>query len=111
MTVILGLNLAASAVWAIEANKSAPQGGVFNYHFDAEPESLHPIMKNDLYTRYYDRYTEDTLCENDFNTWGFYPRLAEKWEISKDGLQFTFFLRKDAVFHNDVKIYFFCKII
>lgn len=90
----------AATAFAVEANPKAAKGGVFNYHLGAEPESLHPIMKNDLYTRYFNRYVQDTLCENDFNSWGFVPRLAESWEISKDGLQFTFKIRKDAVFHN-----------
>lgn len=99
MSLILGSLLATSAL-AVEANPKAPQGGVFNYNLDAEPESLHPIMKGDLYTRFYNRYVQDSLCENDFNTWAFVPRLAESWEVSKDGLQFTFKLRKDAVFHN-----------
>ena len=100
LTVLIGINLLAGASYAIEANPNAPKGGVMNYHLDAEPESLHPIMKGDLYTRYYNRYVQDLLCENDFNTWGFVPRLAESWEVSKDGLQFTFKIRKDATFHN-----------
>lgn len=28
------------------------------------------------------------------------PALAERWEISKDGLQYTFYLRKNVKFHN-----------
>ena len=28
------------------------------------------------------------------------PALAERWEVSKDGLRYTFFLRKDASFHD-----------
>jgi peptide/nickel transport system substrate-binding protein len=30
----------------------------------------------------------------------FYPGLAERWEISEDGLEYTFFLRQDVKFHN-----------
>jgi len=84
----------------VKPNENAPKGGVFNFNFDAEPESLHPIMSGDLYHRYFAYYVHDTMCENDFNTWELKPRLAEKWEESKDGLTFTFYLRKDAYFHN-----------
>lgn len=100
LSILFGLSLIAGTANATEANANAPKGGVLNYLLSNEPESLHPIMKGDLYTRYYNRYVQDTLCENDFNTWGFVPRLAEKSEISSNGLEFTFHLRKDAVFHN-----------
>lgn len=100
LAILVGLNLMASLATAVEANPTAPKGGVLNYHLNNEPESLHPIMKGDLYTRYFNRYVQDTLCENDFNTWGFVPRLAETWTISPNGLEFTFKIRKDAVFHN-----------
>lgn len=89
-----------SVAQAVTANASAPKGGSFNYNFDAEPESLHPIMGGDVYNQYFNNYVHDSLCANNFNTWAFEPRLAEKWDIGKDGLSFTFFLRKDAVFQN-----------
>lgn len=81
-------------------NVNAPKGGTWNYNFDAEPESLHPIMAGDIYSSRLFRYLHDSLCNNSLETWEFQPRLAEKWEISKDGLTFTFHLRKDAYFHN-----------
>lgn len=98
-TAAVVLNL-ASVAQATTANASAPKGGSFNYNFDAEPESLHPIMGGDVYNQYFNNYVHDSMCANNFNTWAFDPRLAEKWEIGKDGLSFTFFLRKDATFHN-----------
>ena len=30
----------------------------------------------------------------------FYPGLAERWEVSEDGLEYTFYLRQDVTFHN-----------
>ena len=29
-----------------------------------------------------------------------YPGLAESWDVSPDGLEYTFRLRKDVTFHN-----------
>lgn len=87
-----------------EPNRAAPQGGVFNYNMDAEPESLHPLMGGDLYSTYFKEYVFDYLCVNSDQSWELLPRLAERWEISKDGLTFTFFLRKDAFFHNNENV-------
>ena len=98
-TAAVIINL-ASVAQATTANASAPKGGTFNYNFDAEPESLHPIMGGDVYNTYFNNYVHDSMCANNFNTWAFDPRLAEKWDIGKDGLSFTFFLRKDATFSN-----------
>lgn len=102
-TLILSLIVLSSALTtalAAKPNPNAPQGGVMNYNFDAEPENIHPIMAGDTYSSRFFEYTHDSLCANDAETWEFKPRLAEKWDVSKDGLSFTFFLRKDAFFHN-----------
>lgn len=98
-TAAVVINL-ASVAQAVTPNAAAPKGGTFNYNFDAEPESLHPIMGGDVYNTYFNNYVHDSMCSHNFNTWAYEPRLAEKWEIGKDGLSFTFFLRKDATFQN-----------
>lgn len=100
-TVLLSFAISNVAQAAKESvNEKAPQGGILNYNMDAEPESLHPLMGGDLYSTYFKEYVFDYLCINSDITWELTPRLAERWEISKDGLTFTFFLRKDAFFHN-----------
>ncbi|MFN3454125.1 MAG: ABC transporter substrate-binding protein [Pseudobdellovibrio sp.] len=99
-TVLIVSALMATSAYAVQPNKSAPQGGVFNYHFDLEPETLHPIMSGDQYEQYFSNYVHDTLCTKDLNTYQEVPRLAEKWEVSKDGLAYTFHIRKNAFFHN-----------
>ena len=100
LSVLIGMMFVATAAFAVEANPKAPIGGVFNYNFELEPQSIHPIKDNDLYSFYFATWVQDTLCAHNLNTWEFDPRLAESWEVSKDGLQFTFTLRKDAYFHN-----------
>lgn len=90
----------SSSVFAAKANESAPQGGSMNYNLDSEPESLHPIMAGDTYSTYVNSYVHDTLCTTNLETYEYAPALAEKWDISKDGLTFTFKIRKDAFFHN-----------
>lgn len=99
LVTIVALSAAVSQAFP-EANKKAPVGGVMNYNLDAEPESLHPIMAGDRYSTWVQNYVYDTMCTKDENTYKDVPRIAERWEVSKDGLQFTFFLRKDAYFHN-----------
>lgn len=98
--LLAALSFGTAQSYAAAPNKNAPQGGVLNYNLDAEPESLHPIMSGDLYSSYVNAFVQDSLCTTDLETYEIVPMLAEKWDISKDGLTFTFHLRKDVVFHN-----------
>jgi len=43
----------------------------------------------------------DTLVYRDPATGSFVPGLAERWEISDDGLVYTFYLRQSVTFHDD----------
>lgn len=100
LVALLFASLVSASAFAVKPNDKAPQGGVMNYNFEVEPESLHPIMSSDQYEQYFSEFVHDTLCSSDPETYETVPRLAEKWEISKNGLEFTFFLRKNAFFHN-----------
>jgi peptide/nickel transport system substrate-binding protein/microcin C transport system substrate-binding protein len=42
----------------------------------------------------------DCLADHSYTTYEMEPHLAERWEISKNNLEFTFFLRKNAKFHD-----------
>lgn len=85
---------------AESANLKAPQGGNMVYNLGAEPPSIHPITSSDLSSRWVKNFVCEGLFSKDYRTWANVPGLAERWEISKDNKVFTFFLRKDAVFHN-----------
>ncbi len=66
-----------------------------------EPDQLDPatcydargsLVIQNLYDRLIGYDTPETTVIN--------PRLAETWEISPDGMEYTFYLRKDATFHD-----------
>ena len=61
---------------------------------------MHPVSANDFYAEQVNLYVHDFLAYRNPETNEFVPRLAEKWEISKDQKVYTFHLRKDAVFHD-----------
>lgn len=85
---------------AATGNTSAPKGGTLTRSLKGEPPTLHPVMATDLYSSLVQDYVLDTLAERDPESGEFRPRLAEKWEIAKDGRTMTFFLRKEVVFHD-----------
>jgi peptide/nickel transport system substrate-binding protein/microcin C transport system substrate-binding protein len=89
-----------AAVPQVLPNLQAPQGGNINENMRAEPSTLHPITASDGYSGEIHDLTMATLLTKDPNTYEWKPYLAEKWEISKDGRVFTFYLRKNATFHD-----------
>jgi microcin C transport system substrate-binding protein len=92
------------AKWAVP-NANAPKGGSYVRNFDSEPPTIHPVMFKDVYGNWVNSdYISDALLIQDFNTWEWKPRLAERWEISKDGKTFTFHLRKNIFFHDGTPI-------
>lgn len=103
-SILISATILSTTALAVEANPKAPKGGVLNYHLENEPESIHPIMNNDLYTTYVNAFVQDSLCARNINTWELIPNVAESWTVSPNGLEFTFKLRQDAYFHNGENI-------
>lgn len=83
-----------------EPNIEAPKGGNFVRSIGGEPPTVHPIMSTDTFASRVHDLTLDSLLERRVTDWEWAPRLAEKWEISKDGKVFTFTLRKNATWHD-----------
>lgn len=50
------------------------------------------------------RQIYDTLVFRDNHTHDFVPGLAHSWQISPDGLQYTFNLRQDVAFHDGTRL-------
>lgn len=81
-------------------NPKVSQSGHFVINIRAEPATLHPIAATDLYARNIHDFTLASLLTKDPETYEWKPFLAEKWEVSKDGKVFTFWLRKGLTFHD-----------
>jgi microcin C transport system substrate-binding protein len=81
-------------------NPDAKVGGTFSMSMQSEPENLNPINSTDAYSSDVHDFTCDGLMTLNEDTYELMPALAERYEIAKDGMSYTFFLRKDAKFHD-----------
>jgi peptide/nickel transport system substrate-binding protein len=84
----------------VEEDPGAPQKDVFNFATNQDIPHLDPhgTSANTSFRVTYMMY--DRLVTYDGTTTEVIPQLAENWEISEDGKTYTFFLRKDAKFHD-----------
>lgn len=74
-------------------------GGVLNFGAYAEPADLDPHTTGDVASwLILDNIAERLVMLDESQN--VQPRLAESWEISDDGLVYTFNLRKGVKFHN-----------
>jgi peptide/nickel transport system substrate-binding protein len=76
-------------------------GGVFHLNEVEDFRSLAPHSIVDITGRNIASQIYEGLVGINQNTLEVIPGLAESWEISSDGITYTFNLRKDVVFHND----------
>ncbi len=76
-----------------------PSGGELVVSLYDSPPHLNPAIQSGLVTAFPGAQIFAGLLRFD-NEWHPKPYLAEKWEISKDGLSVTLHLVKNAVFHD-----------
>ena len=95
--------LSASAVALVDVGSGAAEtvkrGGTLNFARPDEPLTFDPFVPNDNGSIYALEQVCDSLVEADSTGRGLRPGLAESWEISGDGLTYTFKIR-DAKFSN-----------
>lgn len=76
----------------------AKVGGVLNRNVLGEPEKLSPLNSQDGYSSDIQEYVMEGLLRLNPDTYQWEPELAEKYDISKDSLTYTFYLDKAAKF-------------
>ena len=97
MLAVLALALAMLAPVAVAEADDANWLRIF---FTDDPETLDVQLTTDSYTiplNCFDRLVETDTIDGEAQI---IPGLAERWEISEDGLTYTFHLREGVTFHN-----------
>lgn len=82
----------------------APDNQTLRYISGSEPESLDPQVPTGQPEARVLMSLYDGLVEYEPKTMEAIPAIAESWEISPDGTEFLFHLRKNATFSNGAKI-------
>jgi peptide/nickel transport system substrate-binding protein len=95
LTVLLGAFMLA--------NPALTEARTLNFALAGNPDTLDPQKTAGTLTFQTLKSVYDTLAEPDPGG-KIVPALAERWEISGDALTWTFYLRKDVVFHNGDKL-------
>jgi peptide/nickel transport system substrate-binding protein/oligopeptide transport system substrate-binding protein len=73
--------------------------GVYRRPLGNDPATLDPARVSDIYSRSVSQQVFDGLVQFD-HTLTVTPALAQHWKSSRDGLVWTFTLRRNAKFHN-----------
>ena len=89
--------LAAGFLAACSSSKSSSSSTdkTLNYIYEVDPENLNYLISGKASTTDLTANVIDGLLEND-NYGNLVPSMAEDWTVSKDGLTYTYTLRKDA---------------
>lgn len=83
---------------AAEKDPDFARGDWFVDNLAAKVKKLTPLVSGDLYADIVVAQIIDSLAYRDPYTYEWMPQLARSWQISADGLTYTFQLRKDVTF-------------
>ena len=92
---LAGVTLLASGVLAACSGSSAKGEKTFSYTYETDPDNLNYLTTGKAATSNITSNVIDGLMEND-RYGNFVPSMAEDWSVSKDGLTYTYTIRKDA---------------
>src|SRR5882724_4045043 len=84
---------------ASQLAREVPSGGTYRRPLGNDPATLDPARMNDNYAVAVANQIFDSLVEFDAHL-NIIPALAQSWSASRDGLVWTFRLRKEVKFHN-----------
>lgn len=95
LSIIVGLTLISC-----KQKQTGTDGTVFRYNESANITSLDPAFARDQAIIWATNQLFNGLVQPDTQA-RIRPCIARRWEISDNGLVYTFYLRNDVFFHND----------
>ncbi|BBA07944.1 peptide ABC transporter substrate-binding protein [Streptococcus oralis subsp. tigurinus] len=97
LLALAGVTLLAAGTLAAcsGSGSSAKSEKTFSYIYETDPDNLNYLTTGKAATANITSNVIDGLLEND-RYGNFVPSMAEDWSVSKDGLTYTYTLRKDA---------------
>src|SRR5476649_2301783 len=95
----LALLVAALAIAGCGSSGAPSRRELIDSRDQYDPRSLDPALSTDVPTGRAVGYVFDGLTRFDPNA-KVEPALAERWEVTPDGLTYTFHLRRGVTFHD-----------
>jgi peptide/nickel transport system substrate-binding protein len=105
VTVSLTISSCAKKETKLEfrsANGGKVYGGTFVYNETTDLPTLDPVQIGDVASHHASHQIYELLLDLDHTTLQIVPELATRWEVSPDGLTYTFNLRDSVYFHDDI---------
>ena len=102
LPAMIALHGATGGVGALAAQDATPEpvtGGTLKLGVQADPAELDPHKTSLTAAWHVIEHVYETLVTTD-ETLAPLPGLAESWEVSDDGISYTFALRQGVTFHN-----------
>ncbi|HQP47275.1 MAG TPA: peptide-binding protein [Spirochaetota bacterium] len=73
-------------------------------HLGAEPGNLNPITSTEAVAGTITAHLYETLLERNYDTLELEPELAQRWEMSPNGLVYRFYLKKGVLWSDGVEL-------
>lgn len=99
LVAALAVTFMASSIGVAEAVSQNPQDNLY-FATSGEPVGLDPALINDVDSGIVVCNIYEPLLRFKTDNTEVEPCLAEKWDVSDDGLVYTFYLRKGVKFHD-----------
>jgi peptide/nickel transport system substrate-binding protein len=103
ITALVLSQLVILPIQAQETDATPKYGGTLIIGMLTDPTHLNPAMSTSYFIDIVAGQIYNSLMEYDCETLEPVPELAESWEISDDGLTYTFHLVENATWHDGVK--------